>query len=106
MLANDALAIIGKSWDEIQATISAWLERNSTHLFFQEVKQFVDGGLNRRDADLKNIRNIIVGLMTNKPWEVLVGQAIANLAINGGDAGENSLRDYLGTKICERLLGI
>lgn len=106
MLADDTLAMIGKDWTAVQAATSAWLGSNSTHIFFEEVKQFVEGGLNRKDADLKNIRNIIVGLMTNKPWEVLVGQAIAKLALNGGGEGEHSLRGYLGPKICKELLGI
>ncbi len=106
MLADDTLATIGKDWATVQAAMSAWLGVNSTHVFFEEVKQFVEGGLNRKAADLKKIRNIIVGLMTNKPWEVLVGQAIAKLALDGGGAEEHSLRDYLGPKICKELLGI
>jgi hypothetical protein len=67
---------------------------------------FIDGGFQRKDHDLKSIRNILIGLVSNKPWEVLVGQAIAALANTEGQASPGSLKDYLGSKVCERLLGL
>ena len=106
MLADDTLKRIGKEWPEMCAAITTWLSNNITHPFYKHVKQFADSGLNRKNADLKDIRNIIVGLMSNKPWEVLVGQAIAHLATNGGPDDQDSLRAYLGSKICSELLHI
>ena len=45
--------------------------------------------------------------MSNKPWEVLVGQTIARVAKNGGGvAGEHGMTAYLGEKVCRHLLEI
>jgi hypothetical protein len=59
----------------------------------------------RRGADLKDVRNDLVGLMgSNKPWEVLVGQAIASVADGKGQIGTDSLSAYLGTAVCNVIL--
>jgi hypothetical protein len=70
------------------------------------VKAFVDDGLDRLGADIKRIRNVLVGLFSDKPWEVLVGQAIAGLKLGRGLTGPDSLREYLGRKVCRELLAI
>lgn len=104
MLADDSLVLIGKTWEDLKSLIVAWLGKNETHPFFEDVKCFADGGFDRRNSNLKEIRNILIGLISSKPWEVLVGQAIARLAMHGGPGGGDSLREYLGNKICEMLL--
>ena len=45
------------------------------------MKAFADEGFKRKDADLKDIRMILLGdvLRSKKPWEVLVGKAIGKL---------------------------
>ena len=70
------------------------------------MQKFIDDGFDRKGAVLKDIRNILVSLMTKRPWEVVVGQTIARLAMEGGSLGEGSLRDFLGAKVCTRLLGL
>jgi hypothetical protein len=42
--------------------------------------------------------------MSSKPWEVLTGQAIASLIGDAGETSADSLRSYLGDKICANLL--
>jgi len=104
MLADQALALAGTDWATLKDKISAWVESNSQHQFHADVAAFVDGGFERKSHDLKSIRNILIGLVSNKPWEVLVGQAIAGLAREGGPASDGTLRDYLGAKVCEHIL--
>lgn len=104
MLSNDALQLAGVDWPRVQEMLSGWVEANAAHQYHAEVRSFVDEGFDRKQHDLKNIRNILIGLMSTKPWEVLVGQAIAQLAINGGPTDEGSLRDFLGQKVCHHLL--
>jgi hypothetical protein len=106
MLSDDALALARTDWPSLQLEITNWAANNAAHRYYQQVQNFVDGGFNRKDDDLKDIRNILIGLFTNKPWEVLVGQAIAALTDSGGMAGEGSLRDFLGEKVCRELLGL
>jgi len=106
MLADETLAMIGTNWDTTKVRLAEWLELNSAHIYFADVLAFSAEGFDRKNADLKTIRNIIVGLLTNKPWEVLVGQAIAKITAEPSAAANGSLRDYLGSKICKMVLGI
>ena len=41
---------------------------------------------------------------SSKPWEVLVGQAIASVATGVGQIGDDSLSDYLGIAVCDVIL--
>jgi ABC-type cobalamin/Fe3+-siderophores transport system ATPase subunit len=104
MLSNDVLVTAGVTWALMQERLRQWAASNASHQYHSDVQAFIDGGFLRKDHDLKSIRNIIVGLMSNKPWEVLVGQAIATLARNGGTSDTDTLRDYLGAKVSERIL--
>lgn len=104
MLADETLALAGMSWPTLQERITQWAAANGQHQYHADVRAFIEQGFNRKRHDLKTIRNVLIGLFSNKPWEVLVGQAIAQLALNDGPAAPNSLRDYLGPKVCVRLL--
>jgi energy-coupling factor transporter ATP-binding protein EcfA2 len=106
MLTNEALACVGTTWKLFQDNIRAWVAVNTTHKYHAEMQRFADAGFDRKSHDLKNIRMILIGLMSTKPWEVLVGQTIAALAKNGGASEEGSIRNFLGVKVCERLLGL
>ena len=85
-------------------TMSRWLGPNVDHQYHADVSEFLNSGYDRKDHDIKSIRNILVGLISNKPWEVLVGQAIARLSKDGGPVTGGSLRDYLGEKVCQKIL--
>lgn len=106
MLSNEVLTAASASWPTFQESARAWVVANGVHPYHADMSAFVDGGFDRKAHDLKTIRNILVGLMSTKPWEVLVGQTIAALARNGGPSDEGSLRDFLGAKACQHLLGI
>ena len=106
MLSNDVLSLCGTDWPALKDAVQHWVERNQRHQYFEDVKAFLDNGFKRKEHDLKNIRNILIGLMTNKPWEVIVGQAIAKLSKDGGQNVDGSLRNFLGEKVCHHLLGL
>jgi len=106
MLSDEVLALAGIDWPAVQKRIGEWAVANGGHQYHSEVKAFIDGGFDRKDFDLKTIRNILIGLFSNKPWEVLVGQAIAALPRSGGPAKAGSLRDFLGDKLCKSVLRI
>lgn len=105
MLSDDVLASTGTDWATLQARVRAWVEANAGHQYHADMEAFVEGGFDRKGHDLKTIRNILVGLISNKPWEVLVGQRIAALAGNHTDFTDGSLAEYLGEKVCVELLG-
>tara|TARA_R110002074_G_scaffold380153_1_gene558702 strand:+ start:5365 stop:6801 length:1437 start_codon:yes stop_codon:yes gene_type:complete len=104
MLSNEVLAFAGSDWITMQDSLRRWSVANTGHQYQAEVQSFIDADFPRKIADLKNIRNILVGLVSNKPWEVLVGRSIAGLQTTGGAGGDGSLRDYLGEKICTQIL--
>jgi ABC-type multidrug transport system ATPase subunit len=106
LLSDDVLALAGSDWSILQDRLRKFVLESAHHPYHAEVKAFVDDGLDRLGADIKRIRNVLVGLFSDKPWEVLVGQAIAGLKLGRGLTGPDSLREYLGRKVCRELLAI
>ena len=105
LLCDDVLNQAGIDWARIQARIKTWVQANPSHPHQAPMAAFVATGLDRRNADLKEIRNDLVGLMgSNKPWEIMIGQVIASLVGGNGSADENSARDFRGEELCSRLL--
>jgi hypothetical protein len=104
MLANEALALAETDWATLQQRLTQWAAANGHHQYHADVRTFIENGFNRKEHELKTIRNVLIGLISNKPWEVLVGQAIAQLAQNDDATTVGSLRDYLGEKVCEQIL--
>jgi energy-coupling factor transporter ATP-binding protein EcfA2 len=111
LLSDDVISLVDLTWEVVQSRISEWFKNNSEkpHPKFDAMKSFVEQGMLRKSADLKELRMILVGqiLASNKPWEVLVGQAIGNIAgaptVNATD-DPDSIRAYLGDEVVRRLL--
>lgn len=104
LLSDDVLKFLGSDWDRTQAAIDDWLAKYPKHPQVAEMNAFKEGGYNRRDADLKDLCNVLMMLIgARKPWEVAVGQAIAGLLRANGDEGDNSLSAYLGPKLVSAL---
>ena len=70
MLTSEALSIVGTDWSALEAKIHTWVQSNPTHQYCEDVTRFRDKGFDRRNHDLKSIRNILVAMTSNKPWEV------------------------------------
>lgn len=105
LLSEDVLGHEGVKWPELMTRISTWIANNETHPHFADVSLFAENGFDRRNADLKVIRNDLVGLLgSNKPWEILVGQGIASVARGEGLTRPDSLTDYLGDKLSGAVL--
>lgn len=110
LLTDEVLASAGLDWTEAQQRAAEWVSRNDQHSRCGLMQKFIDDGYDRRNHDLKDIRNILVGdvLQSAKPWEVLVGQAIAALAVDLASAPDDdgSLRSFLGDKVVALLLTV
>jgi len=107
LLTDEVLALAGTAWDQLRTRIDAWLASNATHPHFASMQSFAGTGYDRRNADLKDTRNDLVGLMgTSKPWEVLVGQALAALTVIPAGPAQMSIATFLGPLVCQRLLGL
>jgi len=107
MLSDDVLIFAESNWSNIQGLIKKFVEESIHHPYYKEVKEFFENGLDRKNADLKRIRSILASFISQKPWEVLIGQAIASLLNQKtNDNGENSLKAYLGDKVCAELCNL
>lgn len=107
LLADETLALLGINWGELKSKIEEWLVANSSHSRYAAMSNFKEGGFNRRDFDLKDIRNVLMGITGSpKPWEVAVGQAIEKIRWSEGQSYENegSILSFLGKKVVENLL--
>ncbi|MBK5265736.1 MAG: AAA family ATPase [Alphaproteobacteria bacterium] len=107
-LSDDALEMVSISWVDFQSLVSNWLQGNKGHQYHAQMVTFVEEGFDRQGFKLKNIRNILVGLITHKPWEVLAGQAVAKLTTHTSPLvlSEGSLASFLGAKVCSEILGM
>lgn len=107
ILSDEALQSIGKSWIEVQQLFDAWLSSNTPHIHYQNMKDFKDGGYNRKNFSLKEIRHDIMGIFgISKPWEVVVGQTIALLRwrVDTDFNKDGSIFCYLGEKTVKNIL--
>lgn len=106
ILTDEVLARQELSWEALKARVEQWLTSNSNHPHHSAMQAFRETRFDRKNADLKEIRNDLVGLMgSNKPWEVLVGQAIAGLTDESASVAPCSLQEFLGHRVCQLLLG-
>jgi hypothetical protein len=104
LLSDDVLAGLGTNWPTLQAELDEWISQHVGHAQHDAVMAFRVGGWNRRDANVKPLRNLLMALIgSEKPWEVAVGQAIAALKTEDRATGENGLSDFLGAKIVDAL---
>ena len=104
LLSNDVLRMAGTDWATLVAQMESWISANTSHKYHSDMVAFRDGGYDRKGFDLKNVRNILLGMFSNKPWEVLVGKTIAQTVKRGGDDGDDGLKAFLGEKVCVELL--
>lgn len=104
MLSDDVLASLGTDWGQVSSAIQDWLKDHPNHPHHVAMEAFHSAGPDRKGADLKVVRNDLLGLIgTNKPWEVAVGQAIARL-VPTGKPSAHGLEDYLGAKTVSSLI--
>ncbi len=103
MLTNEVLERAGISTDDVKTKTEEWLEANPQHVKHAAMSAFRDSNFDRKNCDLKEVRNILIGqiLGSTKAWEVLVGQVLGSYAqasASAADSGPGSIADFLGPK--------
>lgn len=103
LLSDQVLEAHGFDAGSFRAALQARVERFPNHKYTEALQTLVADFENRRTLNIKDVRNIIVAeLGSNKPWEVLLGQAIAaNLATV--NPARDSIQNYLGSKAVTKL---
>lgn len=107
LLTDDVFIVLGTTWDQLKKRIETWLNTNAEHPHFSAMKCFKDGGYNKKDSDIKVIRNDLMGIIgSEKPWEVVVGQVIAKLTWddNTNFQEEGKMLSYLGKKVVNNII--
>ena len=104
-LTDEVLSGLNTNWNTLQSDIEKWLATYPEHQYFTTMESFKNSNYDRKEFDLKDVRNILIGLATSKPWEVVVGQTIGKLVLKELplDFGDNKLCNYLGLKLTNHL---
>ncbi len=106
IVSDEVLHTMGTTWANLEAEIEKWLVAFDGHPKHRDMIFFKQSGYDRKSCDLKDIRNILVGLTGyTKPWEVAVGQTISKLVTRqiAKDFNANKLCEFLGTKLSAKL---
>lgn len=106
VVCDEVLVTLGTTWQTLEAEIEKWLNTFTGHEKYKIIEGFKASGYNRKAYNLKEIRNILLGLTTSsKPWEIAVGQTISRLVLEQipKDFSENKLCNYLGSKLSNTL---
>ncbi|MFB6307593.1 MAG: ATP-dependent endonuclease [Flavobacteriales bacterium] len=107
ILTDEVLEKLNTNWEELRTKLDRWLEVRTDHEKHGQVQAFQADGYDRKNAQLKEIRNILIGeTPSDKPWEVAVGQAIGELAKGDieKDFGEGKLCNFLGRKLVDEVI--
>jgi energy-coupling factor transporter ATP-binding protein EcfA2 len=103
IVSDDVLTVLGGDWNTLVQELDRWLQQNPTHKLNLSGEAWKQSGWNRKDADIKELRNLIPALLgSSKPWEVAVGQGIAWLKTSSF-TGPNCLLAFLGPKVVTAL---
>ena len=95
----------------IKKKLNDWLivEANKSHPYYPTLKTFADADYDRKNFDIKNLRQLIIGgiIGSTKPWEVCVGKIIGQLIAKPIPTNypTGSIYDFLGIKILNNIIG-
>ncbi|MGN8160125.1 AAA family ATPase [Salinisphaera sp. RV14] len=106
LVTTECLANLGIDWRQLQQLSESWLAENAGHKDACALRKLVDSEDRLRNEKIKDIRQLIVSVTgSKKPWEVVVGQALA--ATVGGESSPDdpfALLAFVGSDAAERLL--
>ena len=103
LLTDESLATCNHTEASALAAFQDWIAQKPNHQATPELAALVNAFGNRRIFKIKDIRNLIVGLLgISKPWEVHVGQLIAS-AFDRANQAPNSLQTYLGPGVLMKI---
>lgn len=106
LVTDDCLRVLGKSWEEFRAVAAEWADSHSDHRDVALVRKLVSAPDRLRNSKIKAIRQLICSIAgSNKPWEVVVGQAIGTIDPSVEDLAPTSLVEFVGREAMSALLG-
>lgn len=108
LLCDEVLKYLNISWEQLQKSIDKWIELRVEHPHYNEIKCFKDCGYDRKNHDIKIMRNDLMGIIGSpKPWEIAVGKTIATvLCLESTNSSDGGVLNYLGDKVVKNLTQI
>lgn len=108
LLSDEVLKSLNNSWAELKRLIDDWLMVNQNHSHYSEMKSFKENGYDRKNHDIKNMRNDLMGIIgSNRPWEIAVGQTISDVICGIAQSfKDGGIQNYLGKKVVETLKNV
>lgn len=105
LVTEECLDVLGLTWEKFQQKTTAWIEENPEHRDVDLIGQLIQSEDRLRHKKIKRIRQLICGIAeSNKPWEVVVGQAIAALGTKDIVYDGPHLSAHLGRKLIETIV--
>lgn len=106
LVTTECLANLGMSWHGFQERAKSWAEKHPEHRETELVLQLISSEDRFRDTKIKRLRNVILEIAdSKKPWEVVVGQALAGLVGLQAESDDPfSLSAFIGVSASKALL--
>jgi ABC-type multidrug transport system ATPase subunit len=107
ILTNEVLDLLKTNWQQVIQKIENWIIQTKQHDHLNIFKSFKNLNYDRKNFDLKKIRIDLLHILgTDKPWEVLVGQALSKIIWNDNTnfEFEGSILNYLSKKTTINLI--
>ncbi|MET3518169.1 ABC-type cobalamin transport system ATPase subunit [Pseudacidovorax sp. 1753] len=107
LLTSECLQRLNTDWAGFVSAAHHWLTENIGHKDTTLLQELINSADRMQQKKIKNVRQLIVGILgSNKPWEAVVGQAMA-AQIGKAEIPKDqfSLLNFLGRPAANILLG-
>lgn len=106
LVTTECLAKLGTDWADFQKLVASWTEKNSGHSDTALLRELTTSEDRLRHKKIKDIRQLIVSIAgSTKPWEVVVGQALATtIGTTCTTTNPFSLLAFIGNDAAKQLL--
>jgi len=104
LLTDPCLDIMGATWEGFVGAVQQWAGNNPEHRDKPLIEELAGSNDRFRHRKIKSIRQLVCTLLgCNKPWEVVVGQAIGMLKVEDL-SNSNMLVDFLGEEMVREVI--
>lgn len=106
LMSDECLEVLGSTWSMFCQRATEWIAENQSHKDIDMLSSLIQSADRMRHEKIKAIRNLICPIASgsNKPWEVVVGQAIARLEPRRLPDSSTSLVDYIGREAISSII--
>jgi energy-coupling factor transporter ATP-binding protein EcfA2 len=105
LVTDECLSVLRTTWPAFQRATTTWLEANAAHTDASLLSRLVQSEDRLRNAKIKPIRQLVCAIAgANKPWEVVVGQAIGSVNAANISTEAMGLPNFIGLPAITALL--